>query len=297
MRIVLLGTTMVVGSVERLDAQGLGGTKPRQLLEMLALDLGTAVPKERLAERLWDGRPPSSWVTTLESYVCLLRRKLVAAGMERTALVTVGGGYRLDPERVSVDVHDVRRLLTTPGPRSVAAVRPSDVADALALVTGELLADEPYAAWAIAERERFNTLLADRCLEGARQAGREQRRDLALHLARAAVDRQVAVEASAQELMRALWHLGRRTEALRAYAALRATLLEEYGLEPGPTSRRLYTAMLRSGSVAAPPDADRLELATLLRLLAQVLESTGLVRDPAAGRLLLATRELAGLAV
>lgn len=292
MRIALLGATTVWGPVARIESKELGGAKPRQLLQMLALDLGTAVPKERLAERLWDGRPPASYIATLESYVCLLRRKLTAAGMDRTALVTTGGGYRLDPQQVSVDVVTVRRLLTRPGPDDDAPARTEDVARALSLVTGSLLADEPYAAWATEEREKFAALLADGCIEGARQANREGRGDLALRLARAAMSHRFASEAAAQELIRALWRTGRRVEALQAYAELRSTLLEEFGLEPGPATRRLYVAVLRSGSATVPPDADRVELKTLLRLLAQVLEQTGVGADPVAGRLLQASQEM-----
>ncbi len=294
MRIALLGATTVWGPVARVDAKELGGAKPRQLLQMLALELGTAVPKERLAERLWDGRPPASYIATLESYVCLLRRRLSATGMDRTALVTTGGGYRLDPAKVTVDVVEVRRLLAGAG---LAQQSVHDVDQALALVTGDLLADEPYAPWATERREQFADLLADACIAAARQANREGRGDLAVRLAREAMNRRFASEAATQELIRGLWRTGRRTEALQTYAELRATLLDEFGLEPGPATRRLYLAVLRSGSIAAPLDADRRELRTLLRLLAQVLESTGAGRDPITRRLFEASSELAALAV
>lgn len=293
MRIALLGATTVWGPLARVEARELGGAKPRQVLQMLALSLGTAVPKERLADRLWDGRPPASYIATLESYVCLLRRKLACAGVDRTALVTTGGGYRLDPEQVSVDVVDVRRrLLSVSGPDEPTQALAQDATSALALITGDLLADEPYVAWAIEEREKFATLVADVCITGARQANRERRGDLALRLARVAVEQKFACEAALQELVRAQWRTGRRTEALQTYAELRTTLLEEFGLEPTPATRRLYLAVLRSGSGTGPLDADRLEIQILLHLLSQVLESTGASRDPAARRLLMASRDL-----
>ncbi len=297
MRIDLFGATTVWGPLARVDANELGGAKPRQLLEMLALNLGTAVPKEQLAERLWDGRPPASYIATLESYLCLLRRRLTAAGMDRTALVTTGGGYRFDPQQVSVDVVDARqRLRDYSRADGTSTVGSQDMGRALGLVTGMLLADEPYAAWAIEEREQFAALLADGCIAGARQANRERRGDLALRLARAAVAHRYGSEAAMQELIRAQWRTGRRTEALQTYAELRAILINEFGLEPAPASRRLYLAVLRSASDLAPLEADRLELRTLLRLLGQLLESSGASRDPAARRLLVASRELSALA-
>ena len=78
--IKLFGPTVISGAGTRLVASDLGGSKPRQLLEMLALDLGTPIAKDLLAERLWDGRPPASYIATVESYVCSLRRRLGLVG-------------------------------------------------------------------------------------------------------------------------------------------------------------------------------------------------------------------------
>lgn len=301
MRIALFGATTVWGPVARVDAKELGGAKPRQLLQMLALELGTAVPKERLAERLWNGRPPASYISTLESYVCLLRRRLSAAGMERGTLVTTGCGYLLDPGQVEVDVAEARGMLAASRAgatdRSRGPDLARDVAHVLDLVTGELLADEPYAMWAIEEREAFTALLSDACVAGARQANRAGRSDLALRLSKAAVSHRFASETATEELMRALWRTGHRTEALQTYAGLRETLLDEFGLEPGPASRRLYLAVLRSGAMLNPRDGDQRELGTLLRLVTQVLQDTSLGREPVALRLVEATRELSALAV
>ena len=78
--IKLFGPTVISGAGSRLVGSDLGGSKPRQLLEMLALDLGAPVAKDLLAERLWDGRPPASYIATVESYVCSLRRRLGLVG-------------------------------------------------------------------------------------------------------------------------------------------------------------------------------------------------------------------------
>ena len=137
--IKIFGPTVISGAGTRLVASDLGGSKPRQLLEMLALDLGTPIAKDLLAERLWDGRPPASYIATVESYVCSLRRRLGLVGGRRGPLATTHHGYLLDPEHVRVDVTSVRTLLG------------GDVADVtlgLDLMSGKLLADEPAAGWA-----------------------------------------------------------------------------------------------------------------------------------------------------
>ena len=47
--IKIFGPTVISGAGTRLVASDLGGSKPRQLLEMLALDLGTPIAKDLLA--------------------------------------------------------------------------------------------------------------------------------------------------------------------------------------------------------------------------------------------------------
>ncbi|HET6665730.1 MAG TPA: winged helix-turn-helix domain-containing protein, partial [Intrasporangium sp.] len=156
--IKILGPTVISGAGNRLVASGLGGSKPRQLLEMLALDLGTPIAKDLLAERLWDGRPPASYIATVESYVCSLRRRLGLLGDRRGPLATTHHGYLLDPEHVRVDVASVRALL---------GGDLADVTRGLDLMTGKLLADEPYAGWANDARGAFDELLAESCTRAA----------------------------------------------------------------------------------------------------------------------------------
>ncbi|WP_416385415.1 BTAD domain-containing putative transcriptional regulator [Streptomyces sp. NRRL B-1677] len=54
------------------------------------------------------------------------------------------------------------------------------------------------------------------------------------------------------QLMTALHRCGRRGEALQAYAAMRRSLRDEPGVEPGEEARQLHLAMLRSGENIIP---------------------------------------------
>ena len=282
--IKLFGPTVVSGAGNRLVATDLGGAKPRQILEMLALDLGTPVAKDQLSECLWDGRPPARYIATLESYVCLLRRRLGLVGGRRGPLATRNHGYLLDPEHVRVDVSSVRSLL---------AGDVGDVTLALDLMSGELLADEPYAAWAGAARESFDELLAEGCTAAAQAANELHQSALAVRLAREATRRTYCAEAPVRALMVALNANGERPQALQAYQTLRAAMLDELGLEPGSDTQDLYLSILRGNPAERDGQTDRDEVRTLLELLSRALEDdsvmlAGLPSMTEVGHLLLA---------
>ena len=70
---VLLGPTAVIGDEGEI---ALHGRVRRRLLVRLLVDANHAVAVDRLAEDLWDGRPPASATSTLKSHISLLRRSL-----------------------------------------------------------------------------------------------------------------------------------------------------------------------------------------------------------------------------
>ena len=282
--IKILGPTVITGAGGRLAASDFGGSKPRQLLEMLALDLGTPLPKDLLAERLWDGRPPASYIATVESYVCALRRRLGLVGGRRGPLATSNHGYLLDPDHVRVDVSTVRALLAGEGP---------DVALAVDLLSGDLLVDEPYAPWANSARESFDEVLAAACTRAAAAANQRNEFTLAVRMAREATQRTYLAEPPVRELMRALNDSGERTQALQAYQALRAGMLDELGLEPAGETQDIYLSILRGNPADADRASDRDEVRTLLELLRRALEGdsgvfSGLPSMYEVGQLLLA---------
>jgi DNA-binding SARP family transcriptional activator len=280
----VFGPTVVSGAGVRLVASDLGGSKPRQLLEMLALDLGTPIAKDLLAERLWDGRPPASYIANVESYVCSLRRRLGLVGGRRGPLATTHHGYLLDPEHVRVDVASVRALLG------------GDVADVtrgLDLMSGKLLADEPYAAWASAARDSFDELLSVACTWAAHAANERHDSALAVRLAREATRRSYCAEPPVRELMIGLNANGERPQALQAYQTLRAAMLDELGLEPGSDTQELYLSILRGNPAEQARPTDRDEVRTLLELLSRALEDdstmfSGMPAMAEVGQLLLA---------
>lgn len=263
----LFGPLTVTGEGGRITRSDLGGTKLPQLAQMLALDLGNPLSKDLIAERLWAGRPPASYLATVESYVCVLRRRLGLVGSRRGPLATTSRGYLLDADQVRVDVVEVRHLLRSGGVH---------VSQALELMSGELLADEPFAAWAGDARDDFDQLLVQSCTSAAHEANECGDHGLAVRLARQATERGYLCEPAVRELMQGLAGVGDRVQALRAYETLRAGMADELGLAPAAATQALYLALLRGGPTAtttgAHPSA-REEISALLQLLHRALEA------------------------
>jgi SARP family transcriptional regulator, regulator of embCAB operon len=269
----LFGRTCISGGGTRLVARDLGGSKPRQVLEILALELGRPVTKDALAERLWEDSPPRSYIATLESYVCGLRRKLTELSGRNDVLVTTSGGYLLDAGQVRVDFVELRELLESED--LARALR------ALPMTVDLLLADDPYAAWANQVREDLGDRRADAFVRAARVANSRGDNELAATFARAVVHERPWSEAGFQELMSALADSGNHAQALIEYQTLRATMQDELGVEPSPTTQSLYMSIL----CAEEPQASY-DVGILLSLLKGALEA-------ATGRSVAGSREMA----
>ena len=214
----------------------LGGVKPKQLLELLLLDRGRTLPKDRAADALWGERLPRNVAATIESYVSVLRHRL-----GRALIVTETGGYRIPAEAVETDVDRFDALLRE-GAATVGEPRRAALAQATALAAEDLLADEPYATWVIPTREHYRERrrqalleLAECCLELDRPA---DALDAALGL-------DPASERAARAAMRAHRALGDRDAALRAYDRLRTALHDQLGVAPGPETAELHLELLR----------------------------------------------------
>lgn len=274
-RIELFGVTTVTTGDGIASTTDLGGDKPRRIMEILALAAGVPVPKDHLAELLWDGQPPPSYLGTLESYVCVLRRTLGLGRGRGATLRTVTRGYLLDPAEVSVDLLEFRRLLrhSTVGADPRASL--ARLEEALALVRGELLVGDAYAAWAVTERETFRRELVEAATLAATHATTLGEDEAAVRLARRAIAADALTESAWCLLMGALWRTGRTTEALRAYLALKDHLATELGVDPSAGTQDLYLRILRSEGVHHRQDEHdaREEVRVLVHLLRQAVAS------------------------
>ena len=216
----------------------LGGSKQRAVLGVLAVERGRSVSTDALIEALWPEKPPGRPQTAIQGYVSHLRKVLGAE-----SIVTEASGYRLDTSNAGLDSADFERRLAR-APELEPPVRAAELAAALSLWRGPPLAEFTYDAWAQPEIAR---------LEELRVVALEARLDADLACGRGAelvaeletlVREQPLRERLRGQLMLALYRAGRQADALEAYAATRAALREELGLDPGPELQALQRSIL-----------------------------------------------------
>jgi DNA-binding SARP family transcriptional activator len=209
--------------------------RPGQTFRYLVAFRGSAARSEAIADALWPDRGPSA-VANVRYAVYKLRERLDDGRRSaRSLILRTAGGYRLDPQRLVVDV-DVFQSKVAAGLAAYHADRPhaaeSALAEALEHYRDDFLSDDPYAEWAFVEREYLRGLAAKALGARARIALAGDRLETAsaclLRLAQLEpFDSQVH-----QLLIGVCLRRGRRTEALRHYSALRVRLARAFGEKP-----------------------------------------------------------------
>src|SRR6266540_5731278 len=238
----------------------LGGQKRRALLAAMLLEANQVVSRDRLIDGLWGEDPPDTARNTIQVYISQLR-KLLPEG----ALETAPPGYRLVVDPETVDLFEFTRL-SEEGRTALGTGDAAGAADtlraALALWRGPPLADLAWEPFAQAEIVR---------LEELKVAALEDRIDADLALGRHGqlvgelerlVSEQPLRERLRGQLMLALYRSGRQADALAVYQRARRTLVDELGIEPGDSLRKLERAILEhdpslNAPLAGPTSARR----------------------------------------
>ena len=238
--ICLLGPLIVTRAGEPVEVPG---RRPRTLLALLALEAGTPVSADLLADRIWGEDLPDNPRGSLHTYIGRLRRVLGKEVVRRAA-----GGYILDLPRSSVDVLAFIDLLdAAEGPQAYERLE-----EAIALWRADPFDDA--AGESLAERTR--PWLVDRYL-----AALERRAELDVAAGRAtkavADVRRVIGDHPLREslwvvLLDALEAAGRTAEALEAYEEVRGRLADELGADPGAELRSTFTRLLAGSSPLVP---------------------------------------------
>jgi DNA-binding SARP family transcriptional activator len=233
LRIAALGRTKVDSAEGDIGGRWLEN-RPGQLLKFLIAERHRSVYGDEIAEKLWPdvGR---GGLQSVRYYVHELRDRLEPgrrAHDPSSFLLHLGAGYQLDRRHVQIDADEFERLVDS----GLACARRDDheraceqLSAAMALYRGDFLAEEPYADWAQAERDRLRALGA----EALRVLTPLHERHGNLPAASATLERLIELEPFDVDVHRELIALalrrGRRTEAVRRYSSLRQRMLTTFG--------------------------------------------------------------------
>ncbi|MEU5629675.1 MULTISPECIES: AfsR/SARP family transcriptional regulator [Streptomyces] len=254
-RVSLLGPLRVWRQEAELS---LGPPQQRAVLALLLLRRGRAVSIDELVDGIWGTNPPAAAVSVLRTYISRLRKLLEPdrpADESPHLLVSLGAGYALRSDPVLSDLDRFEVLVTQAAVQRAegngqAALRL--LRSAHELWEGVPLAGVPGPR---AEAER-------RSLEERRLASLETRLRIELDLGQHTrvlpelmdlCEEHPLRESLCELRLVALHRSGRRAEALDVYARMRRTLVDELGIEPGPSLRAMHADLLADDPVSARP--------------------------------------------
>lgn len=235
----LLGALKVTLNGNRIDVDGL---RQQRLLATLLLDANRVVGADHLIEAMWAGEPPATARRQLHNAVAAVRRSFASA---KHIVVKDGPGYRIQIDSQAVDAH-----------RFTSMIARAAVAGARATTAVELL-ESALALWEGPALSGLNSPVLDIAaakLEEKRLSATEQLLTLRLDRGDAAVLVPQLAELVSQHPLRsetrrllilALYHTGRKAEALSVYDQGRRLLRDEIGVDPGVRLRELHERILR----------------------------------------------------
>jgi DNA-binding SARP family transcriptional activator len=247
----LFGPIAIRHGDRTLGPRDFGGSRPKQVLEILLAARGASVPVDRIAEMLWGEELPDNAAGSLQTFVSVLRRHLCTdPRCARELVVTERGAYRFALQHAEIDLDRFDELLDRAGRVPTETARRC-LAEALSLAAEEVLEDEPYADWAQELRGLYRGRVIGANLEAADAALATHDYRAGLTYSEAAIRLDRFSERAHRTGMLALYAMGRTHEALERYRRLRSVLVGELGLEPSVETRSLEAAILRQDEVAA----------------------------------------------
>jgi class 3 adenylate cyclase len=229
----------------------------RRLCELVLVSPGHRISRDLACEELFPRLDPRAAARALSKALSMARSALAELGPDGASLLAADLGHIWASPGVVVDAEACVAALRAGLALAPGQLRDDQLSAALAQ-DGELLADEPYADWAIRARDRLAGLRQEARLALARDraagAGRAGRDD-ALAAWESCLEHDPACEEAAGALIRAYLAQGRPELAARVFERCRDALVQ-LGLRISPSLERLY-APARDPGLARDPDLAR----------------------------------------
>jgi DNA-binding SARP family transcriptional activator len=221
--------------------------KAKALLAFLAVQRGQPMPRDRLCALLWPDRDPELGRHNLRQSLVAIRSALAS---DADRIVQAGHeSVMLDgSERLTVDVNEFERLRLSAHAKDLALASELYRDEFL---SGLLVASEPFDEWLLIQRSRLSSLACDVFRSLAQAHERSGDFDSAVAAAKRLTDMDPLREDGHRLLMEFLASSGRRSEALRQYAACAEILRRELGIAPDEETTRLAVKLRSRPPVTA----------------------------------------------
>jgi DNA-binding SARP family transcriptional activator/tetratricopeptide (TPR) repeat protein len=259
----------------------------RRLCQLVLVSPGRRISRDLACEELFPGLDARAATRSVSKALSMARAALAPLGPAAGVLLAADLTHIWASPDAEVDAEAAERDL-----RAALALEPGQERDqrltAALAGDGDLLADEPYADWALRPRERLESLRQEARLALARDRARgagQARPEAVLAAWEACFEHDPASEEAAGALVQAHFAAGHRDLAVRAYERCRAAL-GELGVGISPWLEEVYataafeavpsrsapsrSALSRSGDPGRPA-APREELRTVSVLSAEVV--------------------------
>ncbi|MCX7792761.1 MAG: transcriptional regulator [Chloroflexaceae bacterium] len=221
--------------------------KARQLLQLLLVERGRMLPRDRIMDMLWPGLDTEAAANNLRVTLSRLTKAIEPNRPEGAPMYyilqqgdtygfNVDSDHGYDAAEFSDAVEQGRAALQR-GQRAEAITR---FRQAISLYGGPFLPDCLYEDWSVVERERLELLFTEASLRLGNLLLEDGNPHEAIGLAWRVLEYDQAQEEAYQLLMRAYGILGERSTALRLYNRCVAALHQELGVEPLPETVAIY---------------------------------------------------------
>ncbi|HZE41054.1 MAG TPA: BTAD domain-containing putative transcriptional regulator [Stackebrandtia sp.] len=232
----------------------IGHARQRAVLAILVAEANRAVAVDQLAARVWGDDPPRRARETVYSYLSRLRSAL--APFPEVAIERRSGGYVLNADPDSIDLHRFRRL-------AAEARREPDGPQALALFASagdawrSAAFEDMDVPWLNSVATALDTERLGVELDGVDAALRLGRPGEVLPRLGTRAEEHPLDERIAAQLMLALYLSGRQSDALDQFRRTRDALVDQLGTEPGPRLRELQQRILAADPTLTPEPRER----------------------------------------
>jgi SARP family transcriptional regulator, regulator of embCAB operon len=288
-KVFLAGRVALEGDGVVIDEARFPGRQGRLLFAYLVAEEGRPVPRDELAEAIWDESPPPTWEKALSVLASKVRGLLTESGLDGPNVLTSAFGcYRLDlPEGSWVDVIAAREAVE----QAEESLTDDDLEKAKAaaalaesLVRKTFLPGED-GRW-VDEKRHELVDVRDRALTALAEASlRSGEAGEAAKWAEQAIELEPFRETGYRRLMEAHAAAGNPAQALRVYEQCRRLLADELGTYPSPETESIYRGLLdrpapESAAISPPappsPEPRRRQRRSVLLVPAGLLLAAGI---------------------